>query len=88
MGLPLINEDWLKSVNDEIEEQIQMAIDNTVSDIEYHARESVNDQVDQCIDNIRMETQLNFANNDEIKSKIREEIRDSILRRHNFDVDL
>ena len=84
---PLINEDWLKAVNDEIDEQIQTAIDNVVSDIEYHARESVNDQIDNCVENIRMETQLNFANNDEVKSKIREEIRDSIIRRHNLDVD-
>ncbi len=87
MSEPLINEDWLQSVNDEIDEQIQMAVDNVVGDIEYHARECVKDQIDNCIDNIRMETCLNFAGNGEVKSKIREKIRDSILRSHNFDVD-
>ena len=87
MPEPIINEDWLQRINDEIDEQISMAIDNVVSDIEYHARECVNDQVDQCVDNIRMETCLNFAGNDEVKSKIREHIRDAVLRRHDFDVD-
>ncbi len=70
----LIDDKWLEQVNDSIDEQIQLAMDNVVSELEYQARTYIDNEVDNCINNIRMETNLDFSGNKAIIERVTEAI--------------